>query len=107
MLLLTILSVLFAVLIGLGLYLRSVPLLETNSIWKLISSSEWKPFKGAFGFLPFIMGTLWVTGIAILIALPLCLLSGIYIHEYAHYRVRKIIVPFVDLLSGIPPVVFG
>lgn len=107
MLVLTVLSVLLAVLIGLGLYLRSVPLLETTSLKTLLTSSEWKPFKGAFGFYPFIMGTLWVTAIAIIIALPLCLLSGIYISEYAHPRIRKIIIPFVDLLSGIPPVVFG
>lgn len=107
MLVLTVLSVLLAVLIGVGLYLRSLPLLEKVTLWELLTSSEWKPFKGSFGFFPYIMGTLWVTAIAILIALPLCLLSGIYIYEYAHHRVRKIIVPFVDLLSGIPPVVFG
>jgi phosphate transport system permease protein len=107
MLVLTVLSVLLAVLIGTELYLRSIPLLGTIPIWKLISSSEWKPFKGAFGFLPFIMGTLWVTGIAIVIALPLCLLCAIYIYEYADHRVRNLIVPFVDLLSGIPPEVFG
>jgi phosphate transport system permease protein len=107
MLVLTVLSVLLAVLIGLGLYLRSLPLLHTTPIGTLLTSSDWKPFKGQFGFYPFIMGTLWVTGIAIIIALPLCLLSGIYISEYAHHRVRKLIVPFVDLLSGIPPVVFG
>ena len=107
MLVLTVLSVLLAALIGVGLYVRSIPLFETTSLVDLLTSSEWKPFKGKFGFLPFIMGTLWVTAIAIFIALPLCLLSGIYIYEYAHYRVRKIIVPFVDLLSGIPPVIFG
>ena len=65
------------------------------------------PFKGKFGFYPFIIGTLYVTAIAIIIALPLCLLSAIYISEYAPVRLRKIIVPFVDLLAGIPPVVFG
>lgn len=107
MLVLTILSVLLAVFIGLGLYLRSVPLLQLKSVGYLLTTSEWKPFKGEFGFFPFIMGTLWVTAIAIIIALPLCLLCGIYISEYAHFRIRKFIVPFVDLLSGIPPVVFG
>ncbi len=107
MLVLTLLSVLLVVLIGLGLYLRSLPLLEIKSLGTLLTSSEWKPFKGEFGFFPFIMGTLWVTGIAIIIALPLCLLCGIYLSEYAHYRIKKLITPFVDLLSGIPPVIFG
>jgi phosphate transport system permease protein len=107
MLVLTVLSVLLAVLVGWGLYYRSIPLLETTSIWDLLTGEKWMPYKGEFGFFPFIMGTLWVTGIAILIALPLCLLASIYISEYAHPRLRKIIVPIVDLLSGIPPVVFG
>ncbi len=107
MFLLTLFSALLALLIGLGLYLRSVPLLKIASIGHLLSSSVWKPFKGEFGFYPFVMGTLWVTAIAIVIALPLCLLSGIYISEYAHPRIKRIIVPFVDLLSGIPPVIFG
>ena len=107
MLLLTVLSVLLAVIIGLGLYLKSAPLLHSQSLGALLGGEEWMPFKGKFGFYPFIIGTLYVTGIAIIIALPLCLLSAIYISEYAPTRFKKIIVPFVDLLSGIPPVVFG
>jgi phosphate transport system permease protein len=107
MLVLTVLSILLAVLIAAGLYLRSQPLLQTNSLGHLLGSSEWKPSKGEFGFFPFIMGTIWVTAIAIIIALPLCLLTGIYLSEYAHHRVKKILVPFIDLLSGIPPIVFG
>ena len=63
--------------------------------------------KGLFGFYPFIMGTLWVTGIAIIIALPLCLLTAFYLSEYAHARIKKVLIPFVNLLSGIPPVIFG
>jgi len=63
--------------------------------------------KGLFGFYPFIMGTLWVTGIAIIIALPLCLLTSFYLSEYAHARVKRLLIPFVNLLSGIPPVIFG
>ena len=107
MLVLTLLSILLALLIGAALYWKSLPLLELKPIGTLLGSSEWKPFKGEFGFFPFIMGTLWVTAIAIIIALPLCLLTGIYIAEYANYRIKKIIVPLVDLLSGIPPVIFG
>ncbi|MFI5160914.1 MAG: phosphate ABC transporter permease subunit PstC [Sphingobacteriales bacterium] len=107
MLLLTVLSVTVVIIIGVGLYLKSAPILHSSSLWKLLSSSEWKPLKGLFGFFPFIMGTLWVTGIAIIIALPLCLLTSFYITEYAPNRIRKILVPFVNLLSGIPPVIFG
>jgi phosphate transport system permease protein len=107
MLLFTIASVSIVIIIGVGLYYRSRGVLDHASWWQLLSSSVWKPMKGLFGFYPFIMGTLWVTGIAIIIALPLCLLTAFYLSEYAHTRIKKILIPFVNLLSGIPPVIFG
>lgn len=107
MLLLTIFSIILVVVVGLGLYLKSLPILTEGSIWNMLTSSIWRPFKNQFGFFPFIMGTLWVTGIAITIALPLCLLSGIYLSEFAHVKVKKWVTPLIDLLSGIPPVIYG
>jgi len=107
MLLFTVLSVSLVFIIGIGLYYKSIPVLQNSTWWHLLTSSVWKPLKGLFGFYPYIMGTLWVTGIAIIIALPLCVLTSLYIVEYAHSRVRRILMPFVNLLSGIPPVIFG
>jgi len=104
---LTILSIFIVVLVGVGLYYKSIPILEKNSLSKLLFSSEWKPFKEAFGFYPYIIGTLWITGIAILIALPLSLLTAIYLSEYAPIRIRKLVLPLIELLSGIPPIIFG
>jgi phosphate transport system permease protein len=106
-LILTILSISTVVLMGLGLFYKSLPILHSSSLWNLLSSSEWKPFKEAFGFYPFIVGTFWVTGIAIIIALPLSMLTAIYLSEYANIRVRKLVLPLIELLSGIPPVLFG
>jgi phosphate transport system permease protein len=107
MLVFTVTSVSLVVLIGIGLYYRSLPLLSKASWGDLLSSSVWEPMKGQFGFYPFIMGTLWVTAISILIALPLSLLTAIYLVEYANNATRKIITPLVNLLSGIPPVIYG
>lgn len=107
MLALTLLSLLFTVVIGLSLYYKSAPILDQQSIWALLTGESWKPLKGEFGFYPFIMGTLWVTGIAIIISLPLCLLAAIYLSEYAHPYVKKVIFPMIDVLAGIPPVVYG
>lgn len=104
---LTILSISTVILLGFGLYYKSIPILESSSLSKLLFSSEWKPFKEAFGFYPFIMGTLWVTVISIVIALPLSLLTAIYLSEYAPIRIRKLVLPLIELLSGIPPVLFG
>ncbi len=107
MLLLTLTSLLFAITIGISLYYKSAPILDQQSLWNLIGGSSWRPLKGEFGFFPFIMGTLWVTGISVIISLPLCLLAAIYLSEYAHPYVRKIVFPMVDVLAGIPPVVYG
>ncbi|MDR3695018.1 phosphate ABC transporter permease subunit PstC [Mucilaginibacter sp.] len=107
MLVLTLASVSVLFVIGIGLYYHSIPILHKLSLSDLLTTSVWKPLKGLFGFYPFIMGTLWVTGISIIIALPLCLLTALYINEYAPARIRKILTPFVNLLSGIPPVIFG
>lgn len=107
MLAFTILSVSILLLVGIGLYLHSEPVLHQLTWAQLITSSAWKPLKGLFGFFPFIMGTIWVTGISIIIALPLCVLTAVYITEYAPGRVRKLLNPFINLLSGIPPVIFG
>jgi phosphate transport system permease protein len=104
---LTLFSISFVFIIGAGLFLRSQAILWTKPLSELLFSSSWYPLKGKFGLLPFIMGTLWVTGIAAFIAVPLSLLSAIYLSEYAHGVVLKIIKPLIDLLAGIPSVVFG
>lgn len=92
---------------GVGLYLRSAPLLQEYSLWEILSSNEWKPSKGHFGFLPFLMGTLQVTLIALVIALPLAFFTAIFLSEYAHPRVRRYVFPTLDILSAIPSVIYG
>jgi len=107
MLILSIASVSFVFLIGAGLYWRAAPLFEQHTLLSLLRTSEWAPSSGKFGFYPFIMGTLWVTFIAIVVALPLCLLTSIYLTEYSKSSIRKIILPLVNILAGIPPVIYG
>lgn len=104
---LTIFSLLLAIIVGLSLYMKSSPILHEHSLWSLLTNSTWRPFKGQFGFFPFIMGTLWVTGIAIILALPLCILTSIFLSEYAHPYIKRFVFPLIDILAGIPPVVYG
>jgi phosphate transport system permease protein len=99
-------SLLVIVMIG-ALFLRARPILAAHSLSELLLSHSWRPLKGQFGFWPFIMGTLWVTIPAMLIAVPPSLLVAIYLAEYAHGRIRATIKPLVDLLAGIPSVVYG
>jgi phosphate transport system permease protein len=103
----TLLCLLFLFIIGAALFVKAYPIIREKSLWQLLSTSNWKPFKGDFGFLTYIMSTLHVTFIAILIALPLSLLAGVYLSEYASKKVRNIFYPVVDLLAGIPPVIYG
>lgn len=104
---LTIFSILLVLVMAAGLYLKSAPVLEGRSFVSLITSSEWKPMKGEFGFLPFIVGSLWVTFLAILIAFPISLLTAIYLTEYARPKVRKMVFPALDILAALPSVIYG
>lgn len=103
----TVTSILLVVLIGLGLYLKSVPIFQHYSFWHLISSSEWKPGNEKFGFLPFIAGTLWITFIAVILALPIALLVALFLTEYSKSYVKKWVFTALDILAGIPSVVYG
>lgn len=107
MLFLTIFAGLLVLLMAIGLYLRSRPILATIPLTELLFSTSWHPLKKEFGFLPFIMGSLWVTGVAVIIAFPLSLLTSIFLSEYAPGYLREWIKPFIDLLAGIPSVVYG
>lgn len=107
MLALTILATLIVVLMAFGLYERSRSILAVKPLTELLFSSSWHPLKGEFGFFPFIMGTLWVTAVAVVIAVPLSLMTAIYLSEYAPKKVRNYTKPLIDLLAGIPSVVYG
>lgn len=105
--LLTMLTWLLLLLMMAVLIVRTQPIFSDHSIKELLFSTTWQPLRGAFGFLPFIAGTLWVTTIAMIAAVPLSLLVAIYLAEYARPRIRSSAMPVIDLLAGIPSVVYG
>jgi phosphate transport system permease protein len=104
---LTLATVLLVPAIAVALFLRALPILAVRPLSELLFSTTWRPLKGMFGFYPFITGTLWVTAVAMLIAVPPSLLTAIYLAEYASARLRAIANPLIDLLAGIPSVVYG
>ena len=104
---LTITALLMVVIMGTGLYMKSTPILEEHSLSELLLSSEWRPLRGEFGFLPFLMGTLWVTAIGITLAVPVALLTAIYLTEYGDVRIKKYVFPALDILAGMPSVIYG
>jgi phosphate transport system permease protein len=89
------------------LVVRTWPILQKYSLWDLISSTVWRPEKGLFGFFPFISGTFWVTATGLVLAVPACIFTAIYLAEYAHRSTRTISKPLLDLLAAIPSVVYG
>jgi len=78
-------------------------------ITEFLFTTTWTPLfaNPQYGVLPLIMGTLVITLIAVLIAIPLGLGSAIYLSEYAKPRARKVLKPTLEVLAGIPTVVFG
>ncbi|MCX6664986.1 MAG: phosphate ABC transporter permease subunit PstC [Euryarchaeota archaeon] len=99
-------SLLFFLIFVLLLF-RSGLVLQDNSLFDILFSSTWNPDNSQFGLAPIIIGTILVTGIALLIAIPISLLSAIYIAEYAPWKIRRILRPFIDVLAGVPSVVYG
>lgn len=79
------------------------------SFIEFITSREWYPMHGnpSYGILPLITGTLMVTVIAITVAIPLGLGAAIFLSEYASERVRKTIKPILEVLAGVPTIVYG
>ena len=94
-------------LIGTGLAWKSSMLLKDHSIFHLIISKEWSPLSEKFGFSPFILSSLWITILALIIAGPVCLLSAIHLTQYADINVLKFMQPVIDILAGIPSVIYG
>jgi phosphate transport system permease protein len=86
---------------------KSSLILGSYSISDLLFSSIWNPEKGSFGLFPIILGTIFVTGFSLLIAIPISILTAIYITEYARKQTRRLLRPFIDVLAGVPSVVFG
>ena len=92
-----------------ALFVPAFEFFREVSIVDFLTGTEWAPlFEPAhFGVLPLVAGTLLVTGIASLVAMPLGLGSAIYLSEYASPRTRGILKPALELLAGIPTIVFG
>ena len=93
--------------IALTFLFRSLPILRLHTLWDLISGSTWVPSEGAFGFFPFILGTLWVTIIGITLAVVPCILTALYLSEYARPRFTAVMKPLLDIMAAIPSVVYG
>jgi phosphate transport system permease protein len=107
------LSGLIAVLITFGivfiLITESLPFFEAVSLKEFLTSTVWTPNfeKKNYGILPLVSGTLTITGIALIVAVPLGTITAVYLSEFASHKIRETIKPVLELLVGVPTVVFG
>ncbi|CAA7614726.1 phosphate ABC transporter permease subunit PstC [Magnetospirillum sp. UT-4] len=103
--------------IVLSLLFESLRFFQAVSIFEFLFGTQWSPqmairsdqvgSSGAFGAIPLFTGTLLISGIAMLVAVPLGLLSAIYMSEYAAPKFRSVVKPLLEILAGIPTVVYG
>ena len=101
------LSVLTTFGIVLVLVFETVSFFREVSLFEFFTTTEWSPTQGSFGILPLIWGTVMVTIVAMVVALPLGLLAAICLSEYASERLRRWLKPALEVLAGVPTIVYG
>jgi phosphate transport system permease protein len=95
--------------IVLVLLVETVAFFREVSVFDFLTDTQWTPLFADkhFGILPLVCGTVLTAGIAIAVALPVGLVSAVYLSEYAGERLRRVVKPVLEVLAGIPTVVYG
>lgn len=88
---------------------QSIPLFRAVSPWELLTGTRWAPLlePRSYGMVPLISGTVQIAAGALIVAVPIGLCSAIYLSEYAPGWVRQVAKPFLEILAGVPTVVYG
>ena len=109
LLLAALLSVLTTIGIILSLLEGTLAFFSEIGVLEFLTGTEWTPLfaNGSYGVLPILSGTLLITAIALVVAVPLGLGAALYLSEYAGQRARKVLKPVLEVLAGVPTVVYG
>lgn len=100
-------SILAVALICIFLFANGFPAMGKIGVDKFILGTDWSPSSGFFGILPMIIGSIYVTAGAIIVGVPIGLLCAIFLARFCPKGLYKIVKPAVDLLAGIPSIVYG
>lgn len=100
-------SILAVALICLFLFANGIPGMAKIGVWDFLAGEKWKPGQEVFGILPFILGSVYVTAGALVLGVPAGLLTALYLSRFASQKAAKLLRPAVQLLAGIPSVVYG
>jgi len=93
--------------IGLSLVVKSWPMLGFSTLPGILTGTEWQPMQGKFGLWPFIFSSVLTAVVGMVVMIPLALASAIYITQFAPRFVERALVLVIDILAGIPSVIFG
>ena len=88
---------------------ESLAFFEHVPLWQFLTDTQWTPlFSDAhYGILPLLSGTLVSSAVALAVAIPLGTIIAIYLSEFAPHAVREVAKPFLELLGGVPTIVYG
>ena len=100
-------SILAVALICVFLFANGIPGMAKIGAWDFISGEKWKPGQEVYGILPFILGSIYVTAGALVVGVPAGLMTALFLSRFASKRAAKLLRPAVQLLAGIPSVVYG
>lgn len=100
-------SILAVALICVFLFANGIPAMKEIGLFDFLLGKQWKPGNNIYGILPMILGSIYVTGGAILIGVPIGILAAVFMTHFCGRKTYKILKPAVDLLAGIPSVVYG
>ena len=100
-------SILAVALICIFLFMNGVPAIKEIGLFEFVGGKLWKPGNNKFGILPMILGSIYVTAGALLIGAPVGILTAVFLARFCPQKLYRILKPGVDLLAGIPSVVYG
>lgn len=100
-------SILSVAIICLFLFANGVPAIGKIGPLQFLLGERWKPGNNIYGILPMILGSIYVTAGAIIVGVPVGILTAVYLSRFCPRRLYRIIKPAIDLLAGIPSVVYG
>lgn len=100
-------SIVAVLLICLFLFANGLPTIGKIGVGEFLLGGVWKPLEDKFGILPMIIGSIYVTAGAIIIGVPIGVLSAVFLAKFCPKPIYKVLKPAVDLLAGIPSIVYG
>ena len=100
-------SIAAVIMICVFMFANGVPAIKEIGFVKFLFGTEWRPGQGLYGIGPMIVGSIYVTAGAMVVGVPIGLLTAVFLAKYSSKKIYKIVKPMVNLMAGIPSIIFG